>query len=57
MATSELLNWSKANVLRLSDFLDQDPVALKLRLGERLQESVRCSLLPSEPEHVYATLQ
>ncbi|KAI6187233.1 hypothetical protein M3Y98_00220500 [Aphelenchoides besseyi] len=57
IATTELLNWSKANILRLSDMLDDDPTAVKLRLGGRFEEAVRCSLTPSEPDHVYATLQ
>ncbi|CAD5226439.1 unnamed protein product [Bursaphelenchus xylophilus] len=58
LAVNELLNWSKANILRLTDLLDQDPVSVKLRLGERLQESARCSLVPSDPpDHIYATLQ
>lgn len=58
MAMNELLNWSKANILRLSDLLEQDPMSVKQRLGERLQETARCSLVPSEPtDHIYATLQ
>ncbi|CAD5219426.1 unnamed protein product [Bursaphelenchus okinawaensis] len=58
MAMNELLNWSKANILRLTDLLNQDQTCLKQRLAERLQESARCSLVPSEPpDHIYATLQ
>lgn len=58
LATGELLNWCKANILRLTDLLEQDAVGVKLRLAERLQEAARCSLVPSEPpDHIYATLQ
>jgi len=54
-AVGELLNWAKANGLRLVELLEQDPIAVQHRLGERLRQIVQCSLL--EPEHIYATLQ
>ncbi|KAH7725495.1 Plexin [Aphelenchoides avenae] len=54
-AVGELLNWVKANGLRLVDMLDQDPVSVKQRLGERLRQIVHCSIV--EPEHIYATLR
>uniref|UniRef100_A0A915D9Z4 IPT/TIG domain-containing protein n=1 Tax=Ditylenchus dipsaci TaxID=166011 RepID=A0A915D9Z4_9BILA len=54
-AVGELLNWVKANGLRLVELLQQDPVAVKHRLGERLRQIVHCTIV--EPEHIYATLQ
>jgi hypothetical protein len=60
----ELLNWTKANGIRLVECLDADPEARRLRLGERLRQIVENSLIletvvegQMKEEHVYATLQ
>jgi hypothetical protein len=54
-AVGELLNWVKANGLRLVELLDEDPLSAKHRLGERFKQIVHCSI--AEPEHIYATLR
>lgn len=54
-AVGELFTWVKANGIRLVELLEQDPQAVKHRLGERLRQIVHCSI--AEPEHIYATLQ
>uniref|UniRef100_A0A914CJF6 Sema domain-containing protein n=1 Tax=Acrobeloides nanus TaxID=290746 RepID=A0A914CJF6_9BILA len=55
VAVAELLNWVKANGLRLVELLGRDHLAIRHRLADRLQQIIHCTI--AEPEHIYATLQ
>ncbi|KAI3411975.1 hypothetical protein GPALN_002029 [Globodera pallida] len=59
-ALGELLNWTKANGLRLVEALEADPDARRARLADRLRQIVQSTLLQDggrADEHVYATLR
>lgn len=55
VAVGELLNWVKANGLRLVEVLSRDQVAIRHRLADRLQQIIHCTI--AEPEHIYAELR
>ncbi|KAL3077577.1 hypothetical protein niasHS_012283 [Heterodera schachtii] len=56
-ALGELLNWTKANGLRLVAALEADAEARRARLAERLRQIVQSTLMEGAEEHVYATLR
>ncbi|KAL3122069.1 hypothetical protein niasHT_009362 [Heterodera trifolii] len=56
-ALGELLNWTKANGLRLVAALEADAEARRARLADRLRQIVQSTLMEGAEEHVYATLR